>query len=91
MTKYLKICAREITVSLNDIGEFKICILNALGSYLSPYIKSQLLLYQTSSVRPETLKLLEEEEEEALQNRDIGKDVLQGTRISQNIMPTEVK
>lgn len=65
-----------MTVSLNDIGEFQIYILNTLGSYLSPYIKSQLQMYQNSSVRPGTLKLFEEEEEETLQNRGIGKDVL---------------
>ena len=75
LTKYLKISAGEMTVSLNDIEEFHICILNTIGSYLSPYIKSQLQKYQNSSISSETLKQLEEEEEETLQNGGIGKDV----------------
>lgn len=69
LTKYLKISAGEMTVSLSDIGEFQICILNTIGSYVS------LQMYQNSSISRETLKLLEEEEEETLQNRGIGKDV----------------
>lgn len=40
-----------MTVFLNDFGEFQICILNTLGSFLSPYIKCQLQMYQNSSVR----------------------------------------